>query len=292
MALTTSNSAELTQEIVQRILVQPLSAASVFLASGPRIFDTDGSPVRIPKLNSAGTASFIAQGTAIAEADYDFGEIELLASSMKSVKVMTRVSNELLRQSVVALDTALRDRLVTDVAATLDQAFINGTAANEPQGILHYAGVTVAGSAIGTATPDHLYTALQSALDANVNVANTRWMMTPRDFVALHKLKDAEGRYLISPNPQQGAASALLGLPVTVTSRIPGGTTGGTSTVVLADFSQIAVARDQSPQVTILDQTFGDYDQTAVRVTARYDAKPMNPAAVVVLRGVTAWGTA
>ena len=292
MALTTSNSAELTQEIVQRILVQPLSAASVFLASGPRIFDTDGSPVRIPKLNSAGTASFIAQGTAIAEADYDFGEIELLASSMKSVKVMTRVSNELLRQSVVALDTALRDRLVTDVAATLDQAFINGTAANEPQGILHYEGVTVAGSAIGTATPDHLYTALQSALDANVNVANTRWMMTPRDFVALHKLKDAEGRYLISPNPQQGAASALLGLPVTVTSRIPGGTTGGTSTVVLADFSQIAVARDQSPQVTILDQTFGDYDQTAVRVTARYDAKPMNPAAVVVLRGVTAWGTA
>lgn len=292
MALSTSNSAELTQEVVQRILVQPLEAASVFLAAGPRIFDTDGSPVRIPKLNSAGTAGFVAQGTVIPEADYDFGEIELLASAMKSVKVMTKVSNELRRQSVIALDSALRDRLVTDVASKLDQAFINGTATNEPKGILHYDGVTVAGSAIGTATPDHLYTAMQAALDANVNVANTRWMMTPRDYVALHKLKDAEGRYLISPNPSNGATSTLLGLPVTVTSRIPGGTTGGTATVVLADFSQIAVARDQSPQVTILDQTFGDYDQTAIRVTARYDAAPMNAAAVVHLTGITAWGTA
>ena len=292
MALSTSNSAELTQEVVQRILVQPLEAASVFLAAGPRIFDTDGSPVRIPKLNSAGTAGFVAQGTVIPEADYDFGEIELLASAMKSVKVMTKVSNELRRQSVIALDSALRDRLVTDVASKLDQAFINGTATNEPKGILHYEGVTVAGSAIGTATPDHLYTAMQAALDANVNVANTRWMMTPRDYVALHKLKDAEGRYLISPNPSNGATSTLLGLPVTVTSRIPGGTTGGTATVVLADFSQIAVARDQSPQVTILDQTFGDYDQTAIRVTARYDAAPMNAAAVVHLKGITAWGTA
>lgn len=292
MAITTANSPELTREIVQQILVQPLESASVFLAAGPRIFDTDGSPIRIPKLGAAGTASFVTEGTVIPEADYDFDEIELLASSMKSVKVVTRVSNELRRSSVIALDTALRDRLVTDVASALDRAFINGTATNEPQGILHYSGVSVAGSAIGTATPDHLYTALQTALDANVNVANTRWMMTPRDFVALHKLKDAEGRYLISPNPSQGATSTLLGLPVTVTSRIPGGTTGGTATVVLADFSQIAVARDQSPTVTVLDQTWGDYDQVGIRVTARYDAKPMNPEAVVLLKGVTAWGTA
>ena len=43
-------------------------------------------------------------------------------------------------------------------------------------------------SAIGTATPDHLYTAMQAAMDANVDVASTRWMLTPRDDIALHKL--------------------------------------------------------------------------------------------------------
>ncbi len=37
----------------------------------------------------------------------------------------------------------------------------------------------------------------------------------------------------------------------------------------------------------ILDQTYGDYDQMAIRVVARYDAAPLNPEAVVVLRDVS-----
>ena len=56
---------------------------------------------------------------------------------------------------------------------------------------------------------------------------------------------------------------------------------------MLADFSQIAVARDVAPSVKILDQTFGDYDQQAIRVVARYDAAPLNPEAVVKMTNVT-----
>jgi HK97 family phage major capsid protein len=56
---------------------------------------------------------------------------------------------------------------------------------------------------------------------------------------------------------------------------------------VLADFSQLAVARDLAPSVKLLDQTYADFDQQAIRVVARYDAAPLNPQAVVVLRGVT-----
>ena len=56
---------------------------------------------------------------------------------------------------------------------------------------------------------------------------------------------------------------------------------------MLADFLQIAVARDLAPSVKILDQTYGDFDLQAIRVVARYDAAPLNPSAVIVLRGVT-----
>lgn len=49
MAVDTTTAPELTAEQVQRILVQPLEAASTFLAAGPRIFDSAG-PVRIPKM--------------------------------------------------------------------------------------------------------------------------------------------------------------------------------------------------------------------------------------------------
>jgi len=66
-------------------------------------------------------------------------------------------------------------------------------------------------------------------------------------------------------------------------------TTGATPTgrAALVDFSQIAVARDLAPSVKILDQTYGDYDQQAIRVVARYDAAPLNAQAVVALSGIT-----
>ena len=47
------------------------------------------------------------------------------------------------------------------------------------------------------------------------------------------------------------------------------------------------MARDLAPSVKLLDQTYADFDQQAIRVVAQYDAAPLNPSAIVVLRGVT-----
>jgi hypothetical protein len=56
------------------------------------------------------------------EQDVTFHEIVLLPSTMESVKVLTRYSNELARQSVVSLDAAMKDRLVRDVAAKTERS--------------------------------------------------------------------------------------------------------------------------------------------------------------------------
>ena len=77
----------------------------------------------------------------------------------------------------------------------------------------------------------------------------------------------------------------LFGAPVTVTSRLPVDAETQ-ETVVLADFSQIAVARDMAPSVKILTERYADFDQQAIRVVARYDAAPLNPEAVVALTGI------
>jgi hypothetical protein len=105
-----------------------------------------------------------------------------------------------------------------------------------------------------------------------------RWFITP-ETSCLRKLKDNDDRYQIQPDPTEAGAYRLLGVHVVVTGRIPVRRWRGEDDVaiVLVDFSQIAVARDQAPSVKILDQTFGDFDQMAIRVTARYDAAPINP---------------
>ena len=290
MVSSTSTASELTREQVIAILVRPLEQRSVFLAAGPRIFDTDGSPVRIPMLTGMTAPSWHGENEKITEVDPDFDEVTLLPSTMKSVKSLTRFSNELARQSVVALDAALRDRMVRDVAAKLDTAFIASTVtdATEPTGLLSYAGVQeVAGA--GVPSVDLMYDALGMVLAANVDPNRTRWFMTSRDFINIRKLKDTAGKYLIDNDLANGLTYSLLGRPITVTNRIPqdGGVDGDESSIVLADFSEIAVARDLAPSVKILDQTYGDYDQMAIRVVSRYDAAPLHPQAIVILRGVT-----
>ena len=128
------------------------------------------------------------------------------------------------------------------------------------------------------------------ALSANVNMAALKWVLTPREFVALRKVKDTADRYLLQADPTADGVFRLWGAPVIVTGRIPDDETvpeTPTGRAALVDFSQIAVARDLAPSVKILDQTFGDYDQQAIRVVARYDAAPLNPEAIVTLTGIT-----
>lgn len=291
MAVSTATASELTTEQVQSILVKPLEQASIFLAAGPHIFDTDGSPVRVPKLGAPTNPAWYGENELIADQDVDFDEVTLLPSTIKSVKSLTRFSNELARQSVVSLDAAIKDRLVTDVAAKLDTAFIAGTGdgGTTPKGILNYAG-TQEIATVGAPGLDAVLDAWGMLLAANANIASTKWLMRPETFVALRKVKQGTGSngYVLTPDPTQDGVFRLFGSQVIITNRIPvTGSTSKTTQAVLADFSQIAVARDQAPTVKILDQTFGDYDQQAIRVTARYDAAPLNPEAVVVLKGIT-----
>src|SRR5690349_5526342 len=112
MAVGTSTATELTQQQVAKILVKPLEEAAKFLAAGPRIFDT-ASELRLPKLGGPTTVGFVGENELIPEADADFDEVVLMPTTMKSIKTLTKYSNELARQSVVALDAALKDRLVT-----------------------------------------------------------------------------------------------------------------------------------------------------------------------------------
>lgn len=201
--------------------------------------------------------------------------------------MLTRFSNELARQSVVSLDAALKDRLVRDVAATIDAQLFgdSGDSVTLPTGLLAYTGVQNLDKASAALTLDDLHDAHGLALAANVNMAGLRWVMRPETFTALRKIKDASDRYQIQPDPTQDGVFRLLGAPVTVTSRLPLDAESESS-LVLADFSQIAVARDLAPSVKVLTETFGDYDEQAIRVVARYDAAPLNPEAIVTITNV------
>ena len=292
MAVGTNTAPELTKEQVASILTEPLEQQAVFLAAGPTIFDTDGSPVRVPAAptmvepdgETPAEPDWIGENELITERDADFSEVSLLPSTMKSVKVITRYSNELARQSIVSLDGALRSRLVADVAGKLDGQFLSdeGDGIETPQGMFAWDGTQQVDADLDL---DAIMDGQTLALSANVDPSRLVLFVRPEDYMGMRALKDTSGRYLVEPNAQAGGTIVpVLGAKVLVSNRIPEGK------AALADMSQIAVARDMDPSVKVLTERYADYDQQAIRVVARYDAKPLHPEAVVIFNGTSGGG--
>ncbi len=75
-----------------------------------------------------------------------------------------------------------------------------------------------------------------------------------------------------------------------VSTAIPTNTGAGTneSLILLVDMAQIAIGRDLEPRLDVLKETYGDFDQVALRVIARMDIGALNAPAIVKLAGVLA----
>ncbi|TXI53396.1 phage major capsid protein [Mycolicibacter arupensis] len=279
----TGDNSTLIQSQVASLLVQPLEQASTFLAAGPVVLDSS-SPVRVPRITSGVSAGFVAEGAQITDGDVGFDEVTLLPSTMKGLKVLVRLSNELIRTSVVGLEAVLRTRLVTDVANALDSALWDGAGTtNTVKGIFKASGIAT--GTLDLADPDSLIDGLAKAQGNHVTPSH--WVMTPASFAAIRKVKvgTTDKRYVIDPNTiQNGTDLRLLGLPVIVTDRIPNsGTAPGKARVGLVDFSKVVVARDVNAEVKILDQTWGDYDSIGIRVVSRWDVGLLQDKAVTLL---------
>jgi HK97 family phage major capsid protein len=279
----TSGNTTLIQSQVASLLVQPLEQASTFLAAGPVVLDSS-SPLRVPRIASGTAAGFVAEGAQISDGDVAFDEVTLLPSTLKGLKVLVKLSNELIRTSVVGLDAVLRQRLVTDVANALDAALWDGTGTtNTVKGILRQTGIVT--GTLDLAAPDSLIDGLATA--QGNHVTPTHWVMTSASFAGLRKLKVGAGdaRYLFDPATiQNGTELRLLGLPVILTDNIANtGTAPGKARVALVDFSKVVVARDVNAEVKILDQTCGDFDSIGIRVVSRWDTALLQPKAVTLL---------
>ncbi len=279
----------LTSEQVESLLIEPLLAEAVVLAARPRVFTSQGGvPLRVPKITSLElTDPWRAENTLIAEQDPVYGELVLLASTLKSLKVLHRISNELARHAVSNIAGVLSAALVARVANALDRAFLVGDgAASTVLGIANQTGVQ-AMAAVGSPTVDDLHDALGLAMGANAKP--NAWFMNPRDLVTLRKLKSTSGEYIVHADPTEAGVFRLLGLPVYVTTQIPrnGGVGTNESRIILADMGQVAVGRDLDPSVVLLSETYADFDQVGIRVTARWDIGLLNAQGVVVLNAVT-----
>ena len=280
MSNDTTSAKTLIQEQVANMLVEPLETASVVLAAGPKIFDS-AEPLRIPTLVDGFTPSIVGENELIPEDEASFGEMKLMPSDRKSIKSITRVSNELIRQAKNGVTNVLQARLVKDVSNALDDMLLKGDGAEGGAvGFLNQQNTQT--GTLDVANTDSLIDML--ALAASKEVTPNRWFLSGEDFYELRKTKDKNGRYIMQADGGIGGGVGyrLFDVPVTVTNKLKKGEGA------LVDMSEIAVVRDINPQVTILTERYAEYDQIGIRVATRYDLGLLHPEGVIVFGGAEA----
>ena len=274
MAISSTEGRALIQETIVPMLVEPLQAASVVLEAGPTIIDSS-APVRVPTLEDVGDTAWVAENGLIPDNDtVNFGEIELLPTERKSIKTITRVSNELIRAATQNVSTILETRLVNDVRQKLDDGLLLGDGAdNTITGIFNQVGTTELSH--DPVDPDSYLDALAAA-SADESTPTT-FFINGADFFALRKIKDNNGRYIMTGGPAEGVPYALHGTNVVVSNKVPAGK------AALLNIKDVVIVRDVDPRVTLLTERYAEFDQVGIRVVTRYDLGLLRPSNVYIL---------
>lgn len=298
------------EELVDR-LITPLSLrhGSAVMQMNPNvILATRASRVRVPKLTSLTVpgSPWIPQGTLIPEADGVIGELVLLPPERPSLKVLLRVTSELIGASPLnLLDAPSKDRsgmpptVVSEdariglgtavhrqLARELDGAMLIGTGAGDTiTGIRNTTGIGAV-AIDGPLTLDDLHDALTEAQSSAANPSH--WLMHPRALGYLRRLKDGDGRYQLDPDPKTNSGVSLLGLPVVTSVDLPDLAAVGGAFVLLVDREQIYIAVDEAARFEVSEHASFDTDEVLARLVMRADLGLANPEGVIVLTGITA----
>lgn len=220
-----------------------------------------GTVYQIPTAESLGAASLdtdpadptwtseLAIGTE--DSDMAFGKRELNPSPLAK---FIKISRKLLRQ-VPSVEALVRDRLAYKIGITAENAYQNGSGANQPLGVF-------TASTDGISTGRDVSTGNEATsikfdglIEAKFTLkpqywAAAKWLFHRDGVKQIAKLKDGEGQYIWRESVRVGEPDRILGLPSFMSEYTPNTFTTGLYVGILGDFSYywIAIALDMEIQ--------------------------------------------
>lgn len=279
---------------------QLLSAASQTAVVRPRatIIPMARRELTMPVLDQTGTDSaphffggiqtyWQEEASSITQADPQFRNIRLIAHALVGY---TRVSEELLADSAVGLDAFLRSNMGFAGAMTWteEEAFINGTGAGQPLGIISAGVTSTVNRSVQTVVSYEDLLDMEAQLYSPTN--NAVWMISQSQKANIMKMTGPSGNanYVYRPAAAEGEPATLLGRPVFfMLDHLPLASTTSAGDVLLADWNFYLVGDRQQITVDSTDQERWRFNQVSWKVTARLDGQPWLSAALTSNDGTT-----
>jgi len=248
--------------------------------------------IRIPTLDQTTTtagqphwwggvlAYWTEEATSKTESEPKFRQIELVAHKLVCY---TEAGDELLADAAISLEAFLSAAFSGVINWEEEDAFINGTGAGQPLGILN-AGVTIAqtraaANQINLQDCVRMYEQFQGR--------SPIWMASRNILSNLMLLNGpaANPSYVFMPSARDAMPAYLLGIPLFFSEHCPAlGTTGD---LILADWSKYLIGDRQAITVDSSKHYRFQYDLTAWRAVKRVDGQPWLSAPLTYQDGTT-----
>lgn len=256
---------------------------------------TTASSAAFPSSNFYGGVlhTWAPETTTLAATNPVYRQIKAVARTLGSTTV---ISNQLLADSAIAMESMVVDLLTKSLGWQLDYAFLRGSGVQMPLGV---------GNSPGTITQIRGTTTQFNLIDvarmlARINMSswkNLIWVMNQSVLPQLIQMTNGatNSPFLIwlnpAPNSGDGGPAAqafplrLMGIPIYFTEKLPElGTTGD---VMLMDASKYLCADRLSVQIESSIHPYFTSYQTVWRTVWRGDGTTMNDGAITLASGTT-----
>jgi HK97 family phage major capsid protein/HK97 family phage prohead protease len=223
--------------------VDALRETLVISSLGARMMSGLKGDVAIPALNAKTGVQFVAENNSPNEGAPTFRQITM---SPKTCAGFVDISRKLMMQSDPSVEQILRQDMVQQFAAKMDDVAIEGGGANEPTGILQTSGIGAV--VMGTNGDDITYAKLvelerEVAID-NALTGRLSYLTNPKVVAAMRQTSrqtsGVEGNFILNDT------NTLLGYSVASTNLVPSDLTKGTSSgvcsaVIFGNFSDLMI---------------------------------------------------
>lgn len=191
-----------------------------------------------------------------------------------------KISNKLLRSSVLPVDGLAIARLAYKFGITQEKAHLLGSGAGQPLGLF-----TASAQGISTGrdvSTDNTATAItmDGLLNAKYSLKGqyqktAEWLFHRDGVKMVSKLKDNDGQYLWQPSKREGEPDMLAGRPVNMSEYVPNTFTTGLYVGMFGDFSHYWIADAMDLQIQVLKELYAETNQTGYIGRLESDGMPV-----------------
>lgn len=257
---------------------------------GARIMQGLKGDVAIPKLSASVTNSaFVAEGSAPSEGAATFAQVTM---SPKTLAAYVDVSRRLMQQSDPSVEQVLRNDIINTFARRIDDAAIEGGAANGPSGIIANGSTNVVamgtnGAAITYAKVVELMKAVE---EDNAIINSSAFLTNPKVIAALRTTgkqpTGVEGNFIMDAN------QSILGTNVASSTIVPSDLTKGSgsslSAMIYGDFSQIMIGFWSGVDVVVDQSSLSTSGGTRLAFFQDLDVAIRYPESFAVIKDIVA----